>query len=263
MPDHADANTVAVSVDLSGPGWELQANVPVPAGPTRLRQMLPLVQALADAAVSATVAAAQEQGEHVSCRKGCGACCRQLVPVSEAEARTIAELVDRTPEPRRAALRQRFDDARRQLIQTGLLNRLRRAESWTDDVFMAIADDYFKQSIACPFLEDESCSIYDDRPLKCREFMVTTPAQNCSHPTPQSVRSLPMPVRFSAALARFDVPRHSACYERWVPLILAPEWATTHGNEPGPRPGPELVRELFDHLKAGDVKDSGSHSLSL
>ena len=263
MPDTARAaepNTVSVRVDLSGPGWELQANVPVPAGTTHLRHMLPLVQALTDAAVTATVGAAQEQGEHVSCRKGCGACCRQLVPVSEVEARQLGALMDQMPEPRRGLLRQRFDEARRRLIQTGLLNRLRRAESWTDDVYMALADDYFKQGIACPFLEDESCSIYEDRPLKCREFMVTTPAENCSQPTPQTVRSLPMPVRFSAALARFDVPRHAACYERWVPLILAPDWAATHGNEPGPRPGPELARELFDHLKAGAA---GAHSLAV
>jgi Fe-S-cluster containining protein len=208
--------------------------------------------ALTDAAVNATVGAAEERGKPISCRKGCGACCRQLVPVSEAEARHLGQLVDQAPPPRRALLRERFDEARRRLIETGLLNRLRRAESWTDDVFMALANDYFKQSIACPFLEDESCSIYEDRPLKCREFMVTTPAENCAHPTPETVHSLPMPVRFSAALARFDVPRHSACYERWVPLVLAPEWAASHGNEPGARPGPEILRELFDHLKAGD-----------
>jgi Fe-S-cluster containining protein len=34
----------------------------------------------------------------------------------------------------------------------------------------------------CPFLEDESCSIHPDRPLVCREYLVTSPAELCAGP---------------------------------------------------------------------------------
>ena len=40
------------------------------------------------------------RGVRVSCRAGCGACCRQLVPIAEAEARRIRDLVEAMPEPR-------------------------------------------------------------------------------------------------------------------------------------------------------------------
>ena len=50
----------------------------------------------------------------------CGACCRQLVPISALEARELVRLVDRMPEPRRSVLRQRFNDALRRLAdETG------------------------------------------------------------------------------------------------------------------------------------------------
>lgn len=40
-------------------------------------------------------------GRVVSCRKGCGACCRQLVPLAWSEAYQPGELVNALPEPRR------------------------------------------------------------------------------------------------------------------------------------------------------------------
>ncbi len=43
---------------------------------------------------------------------------------------------------------------------------------------------YFHLGIACPFLEDESCSIHADRPISCREYLVTSPAVNCADPKP-------------------------------------------------------------------------------
>ena len=120
-PNQTPGDHVAVNVNLQGPGWSLDAAVPAPAGPTRLRQMLPLIQALTDAAVSATVQAAAEAGEEISCRKGCGACCRQMVPVTEVEAHHLRAVLAAMPQPRRSELWDRFAVARRQLQKAGLL----------------------------------------------------------------------------------------------------------------------------------------------
>ena len=76
--------TLTADLTLAGGGWQLRAKVTVPAGPTRLRVLLPLVRSLTDHAVGVAVKAAEEQGHQVSCKKGCGACCRQLVPISQA-----------------------------------------------------------------------------------------------------------------------------------------------------------------------------------
>ena len=99
--------TLTADVDLGIGDWRLQAKLSVPAGLTRLRLLLPMVQSLANAVVDLAAEEAEDKGQTISCKKGCGACCRQLVPISEAEARQIRDLVEELPEPRRAHVRAR------------------------------------------------------------------------------------------------------------------------------------------------------------
>jgi Fe-S-cluster containining protein len=207
-----------------------------------------MVHALADRVVDAAVNTVAEQGQQISCKKGCGACCRQLVPIAEVEARQLRDLVEDLPEPRRSLIRTRFADARRRLAGAGLLEKLLAPETWDEGDGRLLGLSYFRLGIACPFLQEESCSIYADRPSACREYLVTSPAENCARPTPETVQCVKMPLKVWTALARFDEVPPTARFIRWVPLILALEWAETHPEEPPPRPGPELLRELFEHL---------------
>lgn len=240
--------SVTAKVELSTPDWQLRATMTVPTGPTRLRQMLPLVQALADRVVDEATRTAEAEGARVSCKKGCGACCRQLVPIAEAEARAVRDLIEAMPEPRRSAVRARFADARRRLEQSGVLQLLLDRDRWSDGDGRSIGLRYFSQGVACPFLEDESCSIHPDRPIACREYLVTSPAENCARPGPDTVTMVPVPLKVWTAVARFDEVPAGTRFIRWVPLALAPEWADAHPEEPPPRPGPEVLRQLFDHL---------------
>jgi Fe-S-cluster containining protein len=248
-PESSSPKTLTIQVDLKTPDWQMQTRVTVPAGPTRVRQMLPLVQALSDRVVDATTQTLEGRGYRVSCQKGCGACCRILVPISETEARHIRNLIDDLPEPRRSEIRNRFALARERLAEHGLLDSLLHPEAMSDDNYLPTAIRYFDLQIACPFLEDESCSIHKERPITCREYLVTSPAVNCSHPTPENIERVRLPVRIFNALARFDVPPTRPFLESWVPLILAPEWAETHPDQSPPRPGPELIGELLSHMK--------------
>jgi Fe-S-cluster containining protein len=248
-PSSQAPETVIIPVDLETPDWNLKTKVTVPTGPTRLRQMLPLVQVLSDRVVDATTQTLEGHGHKVSCQKGCGACCRQLVPISEVEARHVHDLVEELPEPRRSEVRARFSQTRERLQQAGLLDPLLSPEVWTDEVFLSLATHYFRLQIPCPFLEEESCSIHRQRPITCREYLVTSPAENCSHPTPETIQRVHLPVRIFNALARFDVPRSRPFLESWVPLVVAPEWSEAHPGEPTPRPGPELLRELLHHMQ--------------
>jgi len=123
-PVQGNPGTVTANLELNVGEYRLAARMTVPSGPTPLRVMLPVIQRVADALVDVAVKATEEKGKTISCKAGCGACCRQLVPISETEARRIAELVEELPEPRRTAVRRRFADARRQLQESGMLDRL-------------------------------------------------------------------------------------------------------------------------------------------
>jgi Fe-S-cluster containining protein len=241
--------SVTITMDVPLGRGRLKAEVPVPAAATTPAALLPVFQAVTDAIVRAAVQAAEARGQTISCTKGCGACCRQLVPISATEARRLRDLVDQTPEPRRSALRARFADAVQRLEEAGLLEKLRPPEPLPREPRQVLGLEYFRQGIPCPFLEEESCSIHPDRPLICREYLVTSPAEHCARPSAQTVRCVPLPARVAAAVTRLDggAPAEP---DRWVPLVLALEWAETHPADSARRPGPELVGQFLDHLVA-------------
>jgi methylase of polypeptide subunit release factors/Fe-S-cluster containining protein len=241
-------------VELSGPDWRLSTTVSVPKGPIGVPELLPLAQILTDKVVDYTSKSVEEDGKKISCKKGCGACCRQLVPVPEVEARHIRDLVNAMPEPRQSEIRRRFAEARRRLAEAGLLEKLLQREQWREDEVQPLGVQYFLQGIPCPFLEEESCSIHPDRPITCREYLVTSPAENCARPSSKNIAQVELPFKIWPALARLEKAASSSRFVRWVPLILAPEWADAHPAEPSTRPGTELVREFFGHVSATKVK---------
>ena len=180
-PDDAP-ETVTARFALRMPGGTIEAEMAVPTGPVAVGQILPMAQSLADGLVALAVNAVEAEGRTISCRAGCGACCRQLVPLAEPEARRIAALVDALPEPRRSEIRGRFAEAVRRFDEAGLLGTLREVDTLDKPGRRQLGLDYFLTRIPCPFLEDESCSIHPDRPIACREYLVTSPAERLRQP---------------------------------------------------------------------------------
>src|SRR4051812_22701427 len=173
---------VNATVELTVNGRRIDLQVSVPAGPGPPRELLPLYRGLAEHLTARAVDAAKAAGHTVSCRKGCGACCRQLVPVSALEARELARVIEQTAEPRRTVLRERFAAARRRLETDApdLLAALLRCEELSPPQIAALGHHYFRLGLACPFLEDESCSIYEHRPVDCRQYLVVSPPEYCA-----------------------------------------------------------------------------------
>lgn len=259
MDNRSDSNlkTRTVELCISSSEWELKAQVTVPVGPVRVDELLPIARALADALVDESETLVQQSGHTISCRKGCGACCRQLVAISEIEARRLRLLVDSMPEPKRSQLRARFGAAHRQLDEAGLLRQLKNVEQLTEADYLSLSKTYFEQHIACPFLEAEACSIYPERPITCREYLVTSPAENCSRPSETKIDRVKLPLKVFNAVARWQVKPTDYFFERWVPLIMALQWAESFPNPPPPQPGPDLLRELANNL-SGKTPEAGS-----
>jgi Fe-S-cluster containining protein len=251
----SDPNFLSANLTLSFSGSQIPVGLTVPGAAVGLREALPAIRSLAEAIVSTAEANEAAAGRKVSCRKGCGACCRQLVPISEVEARQIRDLVESLPEPRRSIIRDRFAEASRRLGSAGLSAILLRAGGMTKEEANSIALTYFALGIACPFLEEESCSIYPDRPIICREYLVTSLPEHCERPSPETVRCVPLPAKVSTALNRTGVGEGGTPGRR-VPLSLALEWAGDHPDDLAPRPGPHWVSELLEHLTGQAVPAS-------
>jgi Fe-S-cluster containining protein len=239
----ADPRTARIVLGL--PGGEIDVELTVPEGLARADQLLPLAHALTERIVDLTVSQLEEQGRKISCRAGCGACCRQLVPLAEAEAR---HLVASFPEPRRSQVMARFAEALQRLDAAGLLAPLRERADWDNARRREIGIAYFRQGIPCPFLENESCTIHPDRPITCREYLVTSAPERCADPRADHVEGVKLPASVWSAVARLDPSEPGARSIRWVPLILALDWAEAQTGEPPARPAAELVKCLFDNI---------------
>jgi len=244
-PSAPDRLTGHVVLDIEGEPTTFQ--ITVPAGPLAPEDLLPVFQGLTDAVVAAAGRRVERQGETISCRAGCGACCRQLVPVSEAEARGLASLVAAAPEPRRSEVRSRFEAALASLESGGLLTRLESVTRNGGEDVVELGLDYFRRRIACPFLEQESCSIHADRPLSCREFLVTSPPEHCAAPRVETVRSVRL-ARTSLGLAAAS---RAVTHDGWIPLVTALRFAARSPPSARDRSGPEILREVIDGGRPG------------
>jgi Fe-S-cluster containining protein len=219
-------------------GERVTLELTVPAGSVRVELLLPILRGLSSLFAERATKQLEAKGRAISCRAGCGACCRQLVPLAPSEARAVARLVDALPEPRRSAIRGRFEDALRKLEAADLL---RHMGTRTAEERAALGKSYFQQGIACPFLEDESCSIHPDRPMACREYLVTSPAENCHTPRADNIEKVTLEADPLPALVQVEAGG-------WVALILALRFRDETAEPATSHEAPAILREVIGKL---------------
>lgn len=220
----------SLTVRVDGPAGRIEARVP--DRPVRLDELLPALSAMDDRLIEAAVARLSAAGERISCAKGCSACCRvQPVPVTPPEAFALARLVEALPEPRRGTVRAAFGAAVERLRAAGLYEAyMRRDEDLTREAAAAVVRRYMALAVACPFLADDLCSIYPDRPFVCRQYLVTSPPELCAAPLDNPVRPVRAPASFATAVLEAGEAL-SGRPQYTVPLILALEYAEAHRAE--------------------------------
>jgi Fe-S-cluster containining protein len=204
--------------------------ITVPDAPVPAAEIVPALQGLVNAVVDAA-----EVGQTISCRKGCGACCRQLVPVSRTEGERLLQVVDALPAERRDVLMKRFASAEVAIENADLKERRGRSDR-------ELSAAYFALGLACPFLEDESCSIHPERPLVCREYLVTSPAELCAGPKQEGVKPVAVPKVSLAARGLQDED------DDWFPLALLMAWRRARPRKAKRRTGPQWVQRFLTRL---------------
>jgi len=223
---------IPVTVRFRVLGETLETTVPLPRRELRPDELLPLLQEIDNVVVDRTVAQSEAAGKPISCCRGCSACCRaQPVPVTPAEAYALSRLVESLPEPRRGEVRARFADRAARLFAAGLAEVfLDRDPNISGAAARDVARRYFALGLVCPFLEDDACGIYADRPLVCRQYLVTSPAELCRDPLTNPVEVLPMPI--AAAGALLEASTHALGHDQFtIPLTLALEYVEQHRAE--------------------------------
>jgi Fe-S-cluster containining protein len=230
--DNASASEVRINFSLPMRGGSLQASAMAPAGRATLTQLLPILQNLDNAIIGRITQEAQMAGSPISCGPHCGACCRQMVPLSFFEAEALTEWIGTLPEERRVELQGRFHRALTALRDAGVIDKI-LGDKWGGETLVSteLAMEYFRARVPCPFLENESCSIHPIRPLVCREYLVTSPAALCEDPGIHDLAAVQLPVKLSSALYAFGQQMEED-HRGWIPLVFLLAWGRS-----GARPG--------------------------
>jgi len=248
--DNVATLSANVSIKIGGEPFDLKIEAPI--APTRPTRMLPVFQRACGDIVDWTVKRIEREGRSISCRAGCGACCRQMVPISKTEARYLAQLVAEMPDERREVIKERFDLAIKRLEEAGVIDKLRAEPKPLGQEYKDLGLTYFHLEVACPFLEEESCSIHPDRPLVCREYLVVSLAENCSRKNGLPIEALSMPLEASKALTAINDAENKN-FTNWIPLVLSLEWAEQNPDVSENRAGTTIIEKFISKLTGSDV----------
>lgn len=213
---------VTTTIDLSISGTPVRLEITLPSERVTAIIMVPLFHSLANFFVNFSVEDAVKDGKTISCQKGCGTCCQQLVPLTILETTYLKNLVSNMPLSKKTAIRKKFLDASKQFHKAKILEKLQKPQRLNKEERVQLAMDYFELKISCPFLEDNSCSIHQHRPIACREYLVTSPIQYCVNPKKGKIEGIEIPRRVSLAVSKMtDKNQQIDGSRHWVPLTVA------------------------------------------
>jgi len=133
----------------------------------------------ADEVIGDILEAHAAEGRKPSCLAGCSACCHQMVVATVAEARVALSEVQAWDRGVQEAFEQRLGDwlDRTVTIRRGFQEA---AGGDLETEVEALAETYWRQRPACPFLVDRLCSIHPVRPLACRHHFSLSDPDLCA-----------------------------------------------------------------------------------
>lgn len=191
-----------------------------------LSDMIPLARALSTKLALAILDKFRESGKSVPCRKGCSACCSFLIPLSVPEVfRLRQEVLAMPPDQGKAVLQSCLETAEgildrmpedfdiNELAQTNSEIQINRLSGW-----------YTGLKLACPFLLDSLCTLYEQRPIACREHIVTGSAASCDLEKADELHIVQIPISVLECLGQLAAELEQSDIEA-VMLPLALPWA--------------------------------------
>ena len=181
-----------------------------------------------------------------SCSKGCSACCNQLIPLAGGEVFHLNQLVASFPETKQRMFKKRI----RHITRT--LERQKQVNSPP----VSFENQYFQLGIPCPFLENNACSIYSQRPFVCREYQVNSSPLLCADPYNENIARVGYGVNFGALVTvfcakLFGLPKFP------VPLFQMRKWINEYKYLQAKKfPSEWLFENFLTGIAKGNFKDS-------
>ncbi|HUT31328.1 MAG TPA: YkgJ family cysteine cluster protein [Sedimentisphaerales bacterium] len=254
---HASQNSCVTAARIIGLEFDIfgePASFDITAGPGRmtLAGIVPVARAICEKMTGLATEKIRQQGGHIACRPGCCACCHYLVPLSVPEAFRLMQEVLSLPESRQKLVQRVWLLTARRILRRKppheVLNQPLDHSAKAASELNAISNWYRSLKQPCPFLREGLCTIYEIRPLACREYFVEGSYRACrgGHGSGQVVE---LPVRTTEVLGRLAAHLEGAAAEA-VMLPLVSVWH--QANRPRAEqtwPATEMVERFVEIVK--------------
>jgi len=226
----------------------------------RLADMVPLARAVSARITEKVSEMVRLNGGTIPCCKGCSACCNYLVPLAIPEVFRLREEVLAMPLVRQLIIEQGCLSAARRILgeqppaSFGEPGGVQAADS-AAELLNTASTWYADLELSCPFLQNDICTIYQERPLACREYSVSGSSRACGGGAgePQVVCA---PARMSEVLGRLASDLEKTSVEALI-MPLALIWADEN-RQRGARtwPAPMMVERFIDIVREELPKSS-------
>lgn len=189
-----------------------------------LPDIVPLARALSSRLAIIMLEHLHQDQETVACCKYCSACCKYLIPLSIPEAFRLNDEIMAMPEQFRQQYTQSFVDAAEKILRREDKSLDPDDSSTKQSEIDEISKWYSKLELSCPMLFDDLCTLYDQRPLACREHIVTGSSELCPIGSVGEPRVVRMPVSILDVLGELTAELTDSEVEAVI-LPLAMPWA--------------------------------------
>lgn len=257
---HSDTEIISFGLDVTGK--TVHFHIDVVDKQARLSDIVPLARRISTKLVLTVLDSLSENGQSVSCCKGCSACCGHLIPLSVPEVfRLREELLTMPADYSRRILQSCIDTAEKLLDNKPPIFSSKDSPKSARSQIARISKWYSGLKLACPFLSDRLCTSYEQRPIACREHIVTGSAVLCQASHRGEPNVVPMPVSIIEVLGRLAAELEQSDIEA-VMLPLAFAWAQDNLQR-AERTWPlvTIVERFIEILKLTASKDSVTPAL--
>ncbi|WP_243439020.1 YkgJ family cysteine cluster protein [Fundidesulfovibrio soli] len=233
-----------------------------PEGDVALVDILPEIFTISNELIGQALSQAGAEGLRLSCDRGCVSCCYQLIVMSDHEALLLAHIVSLMEPNEQARIKGALKSMLQVLEQNGLLAELidSHANCFSDsDRLVEMQKKYWELQLPCPFLVDRLCSIYQFRPLVCRQYIVSSPSSCCAQifKPDNSVKKIPLLYDVASAVASFNGVAAKPTLAVPIPAILLVNGLL----ESFPRPksnAEEMIAAFLAHLEQNFTRSATS-----
>ena len=227
--------------------------------PVRLSDMVPAARSLLDKLIEIVTKNLEESGQTISCHKGCHYCCYYIVPVLPSEAFRIRDEI------------LTMDSNQREQVLLNILNAIKCIKEYNiselvfdkitngqDPVELldSLSDWYKKLGFGCPFIIDKVCSIYEQRPLICRELLTLSPPDTCKVEASVTSQPVTLPISIAKAL-KVAADKMENTTTGIILLALLIPWCEENGQRYGKTfPAKDIVESFFEEIKTNLIVHS-------